>query len=85
MVRGAGENGAQVDDLSPDSPAAKAGIPKGATVTKINDRLIDSNDALVAAVRSYSPGDKVTVTYIDPTNGGSKTVDVTLGTSDGGR
>ena len=38
----------------------------------------DRTDALVAAVRSKAPGDKVTLTYVDPT-GKPQTVQVTLG------
>jgi putative serine protease PepD len=77
--------GAQVQSVVPTSPAGKAGIPVGAIVTKLDNRLIDSSDALVAAVRSYQPGDKVFVTYTDPQSGVSKTVQVTLsGQSDSG-
>jgi len=47
-------------------------------VTKLDGRPITSADALVAAVRSRAPGDKVTLTFNDPA-GGSKTVQVTLG------
>ena len=47
-------------------------------VTKVDDRVIDSADALVAAVRSKAPGDKVTLTYLDPA-GKPQTVQVTLG------
>ena len=39
--------------------------PSGVVVTKVDDRVIDSADALVAAVRSRAPGDKVTLTYLD--------------------
>ena len=39
---------------------------------------INSADALVAAVRSKAPGDKVSLTYQDP-SGGTRTVQVTLG------
>jgi putative serine protease PepD len=53
-------------------------VPKGVVVTKVDDRPINSADALVAAVRSKAPGDKVTLTYQDP-NGGGRTVPVTLG------
>jgi putative serine protease PepD len=78
-------SGAQVQSLTPASPAGKAGIPVGAVVTKVDNRLIDSSDALVAAVRAYQPGDTVNVTYTDPQNGISKTVHVTLaGQSDSG-
>jgi putative serine protease PepD len=40
--------------------------------------VIGSADALVAAVRSKAPGDKVTLTYLDPA-GKPQTVQVTLG------
>jgi putative serine protease PepD len=69
--------GAKVVDVVPDGAAASAGLPKGVTVTKVDDRPINSADALVAAIRSKAPGDKVTLTYQDP--GGQRTVQVTLG------
>jgi putative serine protease PepD len=50
-------------------------------VTKVGDRVIGSADALVAAVRSRAPGEKLTLTYLD--NGGApQTVEVTLGKAD---
>ncbi|MFM1723423.1 trypsin-like peptidase domain-containing protein [Rhodococcus sp. PAM 2766] len=72
--------GATVVDVTGGSPAEKAGIPKGAVVTKVDDRVITSGDSLIAAIRSHAPGDKVTVTYKDP-SGNVKTVDVELGTA----
>ncbi|EUA50728.1 PDZ domain protein [Mycobacterium xenopi 3993] len=48
------------------------------TITKVDDRRVNGADALVAAIRSKAPGDKVTLTYQDP-GGGSRTVQVTLG------
>ncbi|MFC9433768.1 S1C family serine protease [Nocardia sp. NPDC057030] len=79
--------GAKVRDAVPDGPAAKAGIPGGAIVTKVDDRPIDSGNALVAAVRSHQPGDKVKVTYTDAQGNNPKTVEVTLtgAPADGGR
>ena len=70
--------GAKVVDVVPDGAAASAGVPKGVTVTKVDDRPINSADALVAAVRSRAPGEKVRLTYLDP-SGASKTAQVTLG------
>ncbi|MBF6436997.1 S1C family serine protease [Nocardia cyriacigeorgica] len=70
--------GARVLEVTPDGPAAKAGIPAGVVITRMNDRTIDSGDALVAAVRSSRPGDKVSVTYTDEQGGNAKTVEVTL-------
>ncbi|WP_257237270.1 S1C family serine protease [Rhodococcus erythropolis] len=78
-------DGATVMDVTADGPAAKAGIPKGAVITKVDDRVVADGDSLIAAVRSHAPGDKVSITYSD--GGQTKTVDVTLGTAaaQGGR
>jgi putative serine protease PepD len=65
-------------EVTSGGAAAQAGLPSGVVVTKLDDRPITSADALVAAVRSRAPGDKVTLTFNDPA-GGSKTVQVTLG------
>ncbi|MDI3314934.1 MAG: trypsin-like peptidase domain-containing protein [Mycobacterium sp.] len=70
--------GARIVQVMPDGAAASAGLPAGAIVTKLDDRPINGADALVAAVRSKVPGDKVTLTYLDP-SGATKTVQVTLG------
>ncbi|WP_319430485.1 S1C family serine protease [Mycobacterium sp. RTGN5] len=71
-------HGAKIVDVTKDGAAASAGLPSGVVVTKLNDRVIGSADALVAAVRSRAPGDKVTLTYTDP-SGSPRTVQVTLG------
>jgi putative serine protease PepD len=76
-----GTPGAKVVDVVPNGAAASAGVPKGVVVTKVDDRPINSADALVAAVRSKAPGDKVSLTFQDP-GGGSRTVQVTLGKAD---
>jgi putative serine protease PepD len=73
-----GTPGAKVVEVVPNGAAAAAGLPGGVVVTKVDDRTVNSADALVAAVRSKAPGDKVTLTYKDP-SGDSKTVQVTLG------
>jgi putative serine protease PepD len=70
--------GATVQEVLPDSAAARAGIAPGDTITKVNDRVIDSGDALVAAIRSHPPGARVTLTVRERT-GGTKPVEVTLG------
>ena len=71
-------NGAKIMEVVSGGAAAQAGLPSGVVVTKLDDRVIGSADALVAAVRSKAPGDTVTLTYSDP-SGASKTVQVTLG------
>ncbi|TQF74342.1 PDZ domain-containing protein [Rhodococcus spelaei] len=71
-------HGAGVQDVTQGGPADQAGIPKGVVITRVDDRMIDSGDALIAAIRSHAPGDKVKVTYTDANGGNPKTVEVTL-------
>jgi putative serine protease PepD len=73
-----GTPGAKVVEVVPNGAAAAAGLPSGVVVTKVDDRTVNSADALVAAVRSKAPGEKVTLTFKDP-SGESKSVQVTLG------
>jgi putative serine protease PepD len=74
----AATDGARIVEVTGGGAAAAAGLPSGVVVTKVDDRVINSADALVAAVRSRAPGDKVTLTYLDP-GGKPQTVEVTLG------
>jgi len=69
---------ALVLEATPGGPAAAAGIPAGVVITKLDDRSIDSGEALIAAVRSRQPGDKVMVTYTDDMGNNPTTVEVTL-------
>lgn len=78
QLSGSDTGGATVAGVVTGGPAAAAGLPEGAVITKVDDKVIDGPDALVAAVRSQAPGDTVTLTYEDP-SGTSRTVDVTLG------
>jgi putative serine protease PepD len=76
----AGGPGASIAQVVDGGPAATAGVPSGSVVTKVDDHVIDSSEALVAAVRSKAPGDQVVLTYHDP-SGASQTAQVTLGTA----
>lgn len=69
--------GAAISAVTADGPAAAAGVPGGAVITKIDDQVIDGPEALVAAVRSRAPGDTVSLTYVD--GGAPATAQVTLG------
>lgn len=73
-------SGATVAQVVDGGPAAAAGVPNGVVVTKVDGRVVDGPEALVAAVRSKAPGDEVTLTYQDP-SGSSETKQVTLGTA----
>jgi putative serine protease PepD len=69
-------DGAKVAKVDAGSAGATAGLEAGDVITKVDDHLITSSDSLIAIVRSYRPGDSVTVTY---TRGGSThTVTATL-------
>jgi putative serine protease PepD len=70
--------GAKVVEVVPNGAAASAGMPGGVVVIKVDDRTVNSADALVAAVRSKAPGDKVVLTIKDP-SGETKKIQVTLG------
>jgi putative serine protease PepD len=69
-------DGAKISQVTNGSAAANAGLKSGDVITKIDDHLITSSDGLVAIVRSYRPGDHVSVTY--ERGGSSHTVRVTL-------
>ncbi|WP_084792151.1 trypsin-like peptidase domain-containing protein [Actinopolyspora mortivallis] len=71
-------SGALVVEVPSGGPAAKAGIERGDVITKVDDRLINSGDELVAAVRSHAPGETVTLTVTDRQGGNERTVQATL-------
>jgi len=56
-------DGAQVRTVGAGSTAGEAGLEEGDIITGIDDRAITSADSLVATIRSYRPGDEVTVTF----------------------
>ena len=56
-------DGAEIQEITNGSAADDAGLEQGDVITKIDDHLVNSSDALVATVRSYRPGDEVEVTY----------------------
>ncbi|MGV0642153.1 S1C family serine protease [Mycolicibacterium sp. XJ879] len=71
-------DGARIVEVTAGGAAAAAGLPSGVVVTRVDARVINSADALVAAVRSKAPGEQVTLTYLDG-SGKPQTVQVTLG------
>jgi serine protease Do len=55
--------GVLVTQVSPGSPANKAGIAQGDVITAIDDRKISEVSGLIQAINSYQIGQKVKVTY----------------------
>ena len=70
------QDGAQIQDVAADSTAAGAGIENGDIITKVDDTLISTSDSLIATIRSYRPGDTVTVTWLR--DGQEKSADLVL-------
>ena len=58
------EEGAKVNQVSDESPAAKAGLKEGDIITKVNDIKIDGPATLYDAIGKSKPEDKVTISYI---------------------
>ena len=75
-------HGARITGVLGGGPAAAAGLPVGALITKLDDQIIGSGDALIAAVQSKEPGTSVTLAFADPV-GLPMTVQVTLGSDRG--
>ncbi|MGH3491595.1 MAG: S1C family serine protease [Actinopolymorphaceae bacterium] len=81
-TRNGTSEGAAIQSVAPGGSAADSDLRKGDVVTKVDDRRIADADALIAAVRSHRPGEKVTLTF--ERDGRTQTTTATLG-SDGGR
>ncbi len=73
-----GPRGATVTGVTPGSPAAAAGIAPGDLVTKVDERVIEDANALVAAIQSTAPGRVVTLTVVSAGQA-PRPVQVTLG------
>jgi putative serine protease PepD len=69
--------GAQISEVTEGGAAAAAGLRSGDVVLAVGDRQIDDSTELIVAIRSYAPGDTVTVKVKD--GSGTRDVQVTLG------
>ena len=56
--------GALVVEVSPESPAAKAGLAEDDIITQVNKDPIKKQSDLYAAIGKYKEGDKVTIEYL---------------------
>lgn len=55
--------GAEVENVVPNSPAQKIGLQKGDIITRVNDKNIYAPKDLVEAINTFKPGNEVEVTY----------------------
>ena len=71
--------GATISAVTAGGAGAKAGLQVGDVVTKVQNQQIITGTDLVAAIRSFAPGQSVSLTFTR--SGQSQTVEVTLGTA----
>ncbi|MFA6288544.1 MAG: DegQ family serine endoprotease [Opitutaceae bacterium] len=69
-------HGALVTDVTPDSPAEKAGFKSGDVIVKVNETSIEDPRRLALAVSRLAPGTEVAIEYVR--NGKTATVKVKL-------
>ena len=68
--------GAKIAQVTSGSTAADAGIKSGDVITAVDGQRISGADSLVATIRSYRPGDSVSITWLR--GGQSQDASVTL-------
>jgi putative serine protease PepD len=68
---------ARLESVRRDTPAARADLHAGDTVTEVDGEAVESGDDLRAAIDAKKPGDKITLTI--ERAGAPRTVQVTLG------
>jgi len=73
-------SGAVVVGVLSGSPAARAGLTGGDTITSLNGRSVSSPTALTSLLGAYHPGDRVTLGWVDQAGGShSSTVQLATG------
>jgi S1-C subfamily serine protease len=65
-----GRDGALIQEVTPGSPAAKAGIRPGDVVVSIDGKAVENYSEMVAAIRDHQPGQKITLGVV---RGGNET------------
>jgi putative serine protease PepD len=63
-------DGAIIQEVTPDSPASRAGLRAGDLVTSVDGQAIQSYSEMVARIRAHKPGDEV---ILHVTRGGNET------------
>ncbi|AGP31304.1 S1C family serine protease [Corynebacterium terpenotabidum] len=74
--------GAVIAEVTAGGPAEEAGLKAGDVVTKVDDRVVDSGVSLIAAIRSHTVGDEVTLTVTDSNGDNQHEIKVTLSASE---
>jgi putative serine protease PepD len=69
-------DGARIDEVMPDTPAAASGLAEGDVITEVNGQRVTDGIALIVAIRTYQPGE--TIEFTVRRDGATRTVSVTL-------
>jgi putative serine protease PepD len=77
----ANAGGARVNDITDGSPADRAGMRSGDLITRIDGVEVADGIELIVRIRSYAPGDSVTLTV--RREGRTEQIEVVLGREDG--
>lgn len=72
-----GRTGALVSDVTPDGPAAKAGVEQGDIIVALDEETIKNSTQLRNEIAALNPGSKTTLQLIR--DGKKKRIEVTLG------
>ncbi len=73
-----GPAGALIASVDAGSPAAKAGLQAGDTITGVDGKTVSSPDDLSTVLATLAPGDRASVAFADQ-SGATHTATVTLG------
>jgi putative serine protease PepD len=71
-----GRGGALIQGVTPNSPAAKAGLQPGDLVVALDGQAVTGSDDLVSRIRDHKPGDRVALKVVR--NGKEQTATATL-------
>ena len=69
-------SGVTIANVTPNGPAAKAGLQTGDTIVSVNGKQVNSGDELVAEISALRPGSTAKLGYVR--NGKQNTSDVTI-------
>jgi serine protease Do len=64
VVTEGNDKGAEIQSITKESAAEKAGLKAGDIITKIDDKKIESTDDVTETVQAHKPGDKINVTVL---------------------
>ena len=77
LQSGSGEEGATIENVITDTPAATSGLTAGDTITALDGKRVSSPTDLTELMLAKHPGEKVTLTY-QTQAGAQQTATVTL-------